>query len=574
MADIRITRKELTALREAVANKFKQADLGKNLSIQFNSMPDSYQALSDSISKEVGSSLSNSFLRDFFYATQKQKDKDIFTFREATLDTLNLYAHGKSRKELDKIGGHYKHIVIYAGSNVPSVEDLGFSPHQFDHIDAWAYDELILTAKEDSVYITLYVNEAFLKNKRGCVWLINLFTHHVYDLIRNLTVRIFVSPSLMDTSQPDSAPPRFEIASEIGRMAILNFWENVKETLEKFEKRLNREDGKSNSAIGIEDYNKLSGSAFRNALISLNAYSARKWLQEPSMIGQWNPVEALNTFLRIAKDTDPEKLRNIIKDYPNEDEDSNGKFAFYCTIGYRGYLQPKDRSEMLLYFFLFNTSLIEHNHKIIRIFSLPCKTASGSEWISLLKENEQRNENQQLFEFICMNVLTNVDTYLFAYLFDEVHPSLQSDFQQDYVIRIGMRDGINNPRLNIDTRLVSNDSLGQSEEGQYDKLYLAYPEEPNGINRLIGITERNDIIRFCEDYRLRLETVGPPKKDDKRRTIKIDQNNLKPISSLLGLDEARLKQLFERVEIEFNDMSEVNKMKKLSQLPEQGNSPK
>ncbi len=488
MADIKVHKQELKQLLNAVRLRFENLTPNPN-AINFNSNPKNYEGICDSIENEVGVLLSHSFLRGLFHSDLKS-EKEFYAYRESSIEALSEYAFNKAWGDI-RNNLLDNSLLIYASMVPPEQDKIGLSFYESLHISAITYAELIPMLKENAREIILYIDEDFLKNKRAANWIIKLFLDKIGFLIMDYSMTIKVSDELLQPSEG-----KIGIVDELGRMVIQSHWSKIREELKKLQEQIGID------AIDLGDYNKLAGFELNKALYNLSNLVENVALLNFSSDKPVDSVTKLNTFLGEAKNLPPQDLRSIITDHPNGDIDID--FYFYCVISYLEYLQPHDKDEMLSYFYRFNTQLRKYEYEIVRMFSLPLKKVKSKELVPDISINELK----QYFQFLIINVLTEAETYIFSYQNDDkvIPQKILNIFSQDYVIRKQKTKDLDGAKEVMEDWLYNSGLVKNEDEDKYihNTVYLAYPENTSGANRLIRLTDFDDILKYCQDFSYRM----------------------------------------------------------------------
>ncbi len=499
MPDVSISKEELNALIEKVESKFFEHH--NKVNTRFNSNTENYKKLKDHIVKivEPDKELSLAFLRGLFYF-DKNSGKQFFTYRDYTLDTLSEYGFGK---KWENISEQIKENRIHIYSNKEfylSYEDYSETETNY-HIDSITFEEITKTLLEKEGKVMFHIDSSFLKTKRSAITLLKLFEQYNYEIGVEFDLKFNVSKSLLKGSDGDINEGEICIDNEIGIGYLLQYWQKTTNKIKLINKDF------VDNVVDEKEYERLSGLENKIVLNALHALISKRVLNNKFFDAETQHVDILNPWLSLANNSKPISLRNIINDQPNLTGEE--QFIFYCVISYRDYLSPKEKGEMLSYFYDFNTILTKLNHKISRLFSVP-----------VIRKNKLNipdlnlSEIEQLYQFILINLKTNAETYYFEYEKDSrIPPEILAQFTQDYVIRKEWKSDVQNSTSDslykdvLNEYLLSFKKQISNEENivNNNKIYFAYPENYLGENRLIEEDSIHLIYKFLKDFSFRMK---------------------------------------------------------------------
>lgn len=194
------------------------------------------------------------------------------------------------------------------------------------------------------------------------------------------------------------------------------------------------------------------------------------------------PYTEFVTHFATITGKQPEYLEVIHK----EAENSNlGRFL--CVISYNAYLRndQNEINEMIKYFAKFKSASSANTIK--RIFTI-AGNGVDSEDLKTFFSKHADTTNEILLEYLIINKICSIDTYLFTY--DKNNgKNIKDKFftQADYVIAI---------------------PCGTKESGLKNELFFAYPEDSTGRNRIIRTSDTYLIKLMEQDFQFRILKQG------------------------------------------------------------------
>lgn len=525
MSDIAIDWKILTSIQNRVRRRFME--LNPEISkVKWNSNPVNYQELQKSILDNTDcKGIGLKFLRNFFFDSTNKKAKN--SFRLSNINSLTQYIQGIDYFEYLSKDSKRQAYFYYDIKDRKKVEELikdkEDDPILID-IESKGLENIFDQARNEEQEVHFYISKNFINNEKGSIYLIELFYHNLFRYLFDLDIFFSFDDEILSSTGEESC----NIVSPKGIKNFIKCWkERQTDILE-----LNKE-------LGIVNTDEKSVLSFFIALKTLAEIKALDWKQRSGISSQKidNFLPAINRIL-FNFDVRPEPLNRIWEISLLE---KIKPCTFLCVIGYEGYFKLKEKFEMLRYFKKFNEKLIEEGHRIIRIFTLPAKRVKSKGWSS----NMPFDSNLLLYQYLLTNVLSNAETYLFIYNEDIVEPSNKHILLfHDYVIRLKNNDewgGRSIAKEIYDEQIIVEDIYKNKTDAE---LYLAYPEDLNGVNQILRIRDVNNTVRYFEDFKHRINHIFNPSDDD----IKvIDLQNEQMINeeciSCLNLNHLDVKEL-------------------------------
>lgn len=503
MGDINLSPKDIKHLSEGVKRKFNNTGATLNP----NSNPENYIKLRDQVFGKHNSNARIRFLRSFFYDSIKSGKR---TFRKKNIDLLSKYAFGmdfqsflKERESLPEV----RHSFYCEKRDIEKVsilsKELEVHTPEIIPIESSLLSTIIDKTNEEGSKVHFYVSEHLLKNEKGATHLINILKDNLFKYLFDLNILFHFDPDLKLNGDGNG----YNLVTQAGKLKFIKYWHDEK--LKKQE--IFGED------LGFEfprllGYDKLIGVPFFLMLKALAEIMGKDWGNKMEVHANKSTVNYLHPSIHEMMDgLTPEPINNIWKNTCNDNEIQTCNFL--CVIGYEGFLKYKEQFEMIKYFKNFNEKIIEKGHGVIRIFTIPVEIFDESR-----KSAFNIEANKLLYQYIYINAKTNAKTYLFTYSAKE-KPSSYILQYQDYVIRVkkylecrgDIAEDIHHKYFTID------------DIDEQDELYLAYPEDMYGINRILKINHKNSVIRYFEDFRHRIRYIYEEQSQFKNERIHLDE---------------------------------------------------
>jgi hypothetical protein len=536
MGDISIDLSDIRNLQKRVLRRFLKYHPKAKSETNWNSNPDNYKYLRQSIidntkTKDIGLR----FLRSFFYDSIKKGKR---TFRLSNINLLSIYAFDVEFLEYMTRGveeRQRKCFLYYAredAEKVNNLEELNYSLFKKLDIDSATLQEILLQARNEEQEVHFYVSEFFLKNEKGATFLIEILNHNLFKFLFDLDIKFLFDESLKKNGDGNG----YNIVTQNGQLNFIKFWKKEKEKFDKERNELlgllngEKTDIIKNKANIYKELTEVPFFITLKSLAEIQAMQLKESKDEEKIKPSRQKIDNFQPIINeMMHNTIPEPIDRIWEISYNDADLSPCNFL--CVIGYEGFFKSQEESEMVKYFHLFNSKLREKNHGVVRLFTLPSTKVKSKGWASSLS----LRRNKLLYEYLYVNILTEAETYLFLYDKNRIKHSNSILLYQDYVIRLNKTDrweanhsilkGIHEKDITI------SEIYKQKDEAE---LYLAYPEDLYGVNQILRITQRNNAIRYFEDFRYRVEVFIKP--NDDIEVIQITKENLKSIIPILGLN--------------------------------------
>lgn len=495
--DITLMKDEITHLQNAVRQKFTK--LNPDISPKWNSALDNYEELKKSITKVIDETdVGVSFLRGFFYyALKSEKD----TFRISNINALSLYALGEPFKPnigVAEDSDNYENYLYYIeGRNHLTKSSVPFAFQRVE-LNSVSLDEIYANIRNSHRRVGIYVSKDMLTNEKGARLLMYLLSDNLMVSLVEYKIKFFFDDSVKYNigSEEYSLENNSSLLSDIGKTNYIAYWKTQKQNYEKTKARL----AEISEDFNI-NYDDFIGRNFYTTLTALAEILIRKKrIEEDKYLLEQPKTNSFQPFIQDILKIKPVLLE---RSYKNTTENKDLLPCYFlCVISYEDYFVMDEKEEMLNHFFQYNNQILKEKkkHDIVRIFTCPGKMINRNEWCSAMKEEQ----NKLLFLYSLMNFKTGGDTYLFFYDEKSAFSEHSILFYQDYVVRIPKGESSSIQELFEETDIFTNDNtIGDELE-----LYLSYPEDNYGNNRLLITNNKNSSYLYYQDFKKRFSCLN------------------------------------------------------------------
>ncbi len=524
MSEIIVNKKEIIFLENELKLKLIEDLVYKDLlDINWNSNTENYKVLIDTISDNTKSKkkIGATFLRDLFY-----KKEEFRQVREKNINLIYDYLYKKNRNiflnenniTFDSKKYYLYSVKILTDEQKKTVKDENKLDITFLTFEDEPNSIIISQYKNSKTGVCFFIDQNFLQEYRSMKFLIDLFTESFISLIINFNVK-FIFDNNIDEDE------KFNLNSNENRNIVFEFWEKKKESIKNESFR-----------------NKIEEIPFMTILENLKRFSDESDIQEKTSIDNFLPLlKKLNKGLRY------EPLKNI---YKSSENDNSGKdYNILGVIGYDGYFNNKEKNEMLKYFYYFSETL--KNSNIIRIFTIPSKKIKGKGWRSQLDSDI----NNLLYQYIYMNLTSNVETYILTYDDNEITDADTGImWHQDYVLRI---EKTKDDKGNLADSLFKTHNKRDVADDEKTELYFAYPEDENEVNQMLKLNYNNKLYikKMFNDFINRISLNRIEKKY--AHIQRVELNNTDILKNILNMNTSN-SELFKILELDVNLFYENN----------------
>jgi hypothetical protein len=525
--NIELSIEEIRTTSTLVIKKFNLDFIDEQIKV--NSNPANYSKLQEEILQKFGLEVGNRFLCKYLFESQSITD-DLMVFRKDRVEALYKYFSNQSR--YDYLQNHsilpikvlyIPKLTSFDNNKIEVSEFINIAQHKNIFLEERDFENIVTTdasqfwnfINNESLRLIICVNSSILQDLDGI--------QRLKELIFKYTSRLVVESNINFLFSQDLFKDSHNINRLEGKNKFFEYWNDEKNNIESLESKPNypSEIRKLLTEKKVKIQNIIEN--IFKILDSLVALYKIKG--DVKAIESKNTVEIIQPITAKISGCEIRKLTDVISDleYDNTTRD------LLCVISYEKYFHNSERNEMLSYFKMFYDKLGKHN--IIRAYCLKGKKNTRNQFTATLK----KSENINAYDYIQItSPKNNFSSYLLVYNESPFRVGGQRIlYEQDYILSIPKQIGFDyHSQINIDERI--NEVL-QSEDVLNDtKLFLTYPENPNGENQMIELTDLNDVAlrKWLSDFCYRINTNI---KTDNHETFKFVKNKDENIRKILKI---------------------------------------
>lgn len=312
-----------------------------------------------------------------------------------------------------------------------------------------------------------------------------LLLKYISRLVIDSSIKFLFSSNLFNDAS-------LNITKYSGRLGITEYWQKeLNEIIEIINRKEIPKSIKDELITEEKKVKKIIGDSYR-ILQALAEIYKLNW--NGNKIQYSKTLDEIQPITKIISGCEVRKLNEVISDLENEK-----RRDLLCVISYEKYFHTSEIEEMVKYFQEFYGKL-GSKHNIYRVFCIKGKKNNRGKFYSLLS----REENINVYEYLTLSRGANARSYLLIY--DE-SPWLFYDtpilYEQDYILSLPTNEFNYSPDESIEKAInhLPDDDIPKT------KLYLTYPEDERGTNRMIELKMNYAAIRqWILDFNFRIQS--------------------------------------------------------------------